>query len=92
VWRHVLFIVIDTSLAALASSAPDRLWLPAAILFVQQAATHGRAAWLLWRFEHEVAWIDALVVAFMLLSTLVAVEFRWNRAGDRSATDAVAAA
>jgi len=78
-WRHALFIVIDASLAALALVAPERLWLPLATLLLQQSSTHGRAVWIAWSHEHRIAWIDALVVAFIAASTLVAFQYRRRR-------------
>jgi hypothetical protein len=92
-WRHALFIGIDTALAVLAPLAPRRLWLPLAALLLQQSFTHGRVAWSTWQHGHRLAWVDALVVLFLGLSTLAATDFRWRRrtARARDAGSVVAA-
>ena len=60
-WRHVLFIVVDGSLAWLFIRRP--LWLPWAFgaLTLHILNGHGRAAWRLWVTRGEIAWISVAV-------------------------------
>ena len=74
VWRHVLFIAINVSMAWLLFGGVRWVIWPIALLTVQIYYGHGRHAWVVWRDEARIEWIDLLAAfgATLLLVFLVA--------------------
>lgn len=57
-WRHVLFIVIDVTAAALLLRRPPWFVWAYAVLTLQVLNGHGRGAWHRWVEQREVDWIS----------------------------------
>jgi hypothetical protein len=77
VWRHVLFIGIDSSLAVLFVRRPRWLVWAYALLTVQVLHSHGLGAWELWVTEHRIDWISVAVsIAAPAILVLLVVDRR----------------
>ena len=74
-WRHVLFIAINVSVAWIVLRRSQWAIWPVALMTLQIYNGHGRYAWMAWSRESRIAWIDVLTVigATVLLLLLMAV-------------------
>ncbi len=73
-WRHVVFIVIDGSLAWFFLRRPRWLVWAYGVLTMQVLNSHGLGAWRLWIDEDRIDWISVAVtlVAPAILVLLIA--------------------
>ena len=79
VFRHVVFIAVDFTFAALFLLRPNWLVWPYLVLYAQVLNGHGLAALKLWRFERRVDWISILTVAGMTLGLALLIIDRRRR-------------
>ncbi len=72
-WRHVIFIVIDSSLAWFFLRRPRWLVWAYALLTLQVLNSHGLGAWRVWIYEDRIDWISVAVtlVAPAILALLI---------------------
>lgn len=76
-WRHVVFVVIDSTLAWLFLRRPVWFVWAYAVLTVQVFYSHGGSAWASWQHDGRVASIDAAaLVAIPLALGLLVVDYR----------------
>jgi hypothetical protein len=61
-WRHVVFILLDGSLAWFLLRPPTWLVWPYSVLMLQVLNGHGRSAFDQWRRSGGIAWIDTVTV------------------------------
>ncbi len=86
-WRHIVFVLIDGNLGWLLLRRPIWLIWPYAALTVQAAASHGGAAWMMWRQNGRIDWISIVVVIGLpLVLGLLYVEWRNRRASSNPTT------
>jgi hypothetical protein len=73
-WRHGVFIVLDTTLGALFLSRPPWLIPLFAIVTAQILYSHGSGAWYRWTREQRIDWISIaiLIAAPVALAMLIA--------------------
>ena len=71
-WRHAAFSVVDALIATLAVRRPDRLFIPLAAFFVEQAAVNGTMAWRHWSAHREIVWPVVVVLPLLLGATVIA--------------------
>jgi len=60
-WRHVLFIAIDSALVLLFLRRPSWFVWVFTALTIQILTGHGRGAWRIWTNEHRIDWISVAV-------------------------------
>jgi hypothetical protein len=60
-WRHVLFIGIDSALVVLFLRRPRWFVWAFAALTIQILNGHGLGAWRIWTNEHRIEWISVAV-------------------------------
>jgi hypothetical protein len=85
VWRHVVFILIDGSLALLLLRPPAWLVWPYSLLMLQVLNGHGRSALGQWRSSGAIAWIDTVTVIGVAAGlALLIVDLRDRRRESRS--------
>jgi hypothetical protein len=85
-WRHLLFIAINVSMAwLLLKQVRWVVWL-VALMTIQIYSGHGRLAWTMWTRESRVAWVDLLTTigASVFLLLLIAARPRSVSQGERS--------
>jgi hypothetical protein len=76
-WRHLLFIAIDSALAALFLTRPAWFVWAFAVLTVQVCYGHGGHAWASWQRSGSIAWLDAVALAGVSLALgLLIVDYR----------------
>ena len=63
-WRHLMFIGINITFAALFIHRPRWLVWPMALLTIQILSGHGVDAWHAWVDRHEIAWIHVATALF----------------------------
>lgn len=84
-WRHVVFIVIDSSVAWLFLRRPMWLVWAYAVLTAQILSSHGMGAWVVWTNEHRIDWISvAISIAAPVALVLLLLDWRERRISDRA--------
>lgn len=78
-WRHVLFVAINLLTAWYLLRRP-RWLLPAFLaLIAQQVHSHGGGLVRLWRTQHRVDWVSALVLATFAAALALVLREAWAR-------------
>jgi hypothetical protein len=76
-WRHVLFVAINLTLAALFLRRPAWFVWAFAVLTAQVIYSHGGAALASWQRDGRIRWIDAVaLVAVPLALGLLVTDYR----------------
>lgn len=87
-WRHAVFIIINTTFAAWFLTRPSWLIWPYTILVFQIFNGHGIDAWTLWQHERRIDWPSVVSVLGSTLGLwLLLVDRADRRRNSASQTD-----
>ena len=75
-WRHLIFIVIDTAFGALFLRRPTWLIWPYALLVLQIYNGHGVGAWTMWQREGRIDWVSVITVVGATLGLVLLIADR----------------
>jgi len=76
-WRHVVFVMIDATVAWLFLRRPRWFVWAYGVLTLQVLCSHGGSAWASWDHHGRVPWIDILaLVAIPIALGLLVVDYR----------------
>jgi hypothetical protein len=86
-WRHALFVVLEVSIAAIAVTQPNALWVAVVAFLGQQLTTHGVDVWQAWFDRRQIDWLSVVTLAFLVLAAAVALKHRFieKKQGDLAA-------
>ena len=77
--RHVAFVIVNSLAAFLFLKQPRWLIWPYLVLTVQVLQGHGVRLWRTWVDEHQINWIDAIVISGVLLGLALLFHERTRR-------------
>jgi hypothetical protein len=79
--RHVAFVIVNSLAAFLFLKRPRWLIWPYLVLTLQVLQGHGARLWRTWVDEHQINWIDVIVISGVLLGLALLLQ---ERAGKRN--------
>ena len=83
IWRHVVFILVDATLAGLLLRRPIWLIWPYILLTIQVFNGHGVSAWRSFRGPGHIDWVSVVtVIGIVFILALLLLDWRERRAGD----------
>jgi len=79
VWRHSLFLLLDTVALLLSARRWIWLWIPFTMFTMQQLISHGFRAYDWWTLYHRVDTISIILIVFMpLVCAFLFYDFRFR--------------
>jgi hypothetical protein len=74
--RHVAFMIVNSLAAFLFLKRPRWFIWPYLVLTVQVLQGHGVRLWRAWADEHQINWIDLIVISGVLLGLALLIQER----------------